>query len=332
MNKNKNVFLNGLIDLAQSRLGSKIVYKTDEFFAPAKRIINPWPPVFKEGVFDKHGKWMDGWETKRKRNKGHDYLILKLGRPGKIHKVDIDTSYFNGNQPSKVSLDACYSKNILPNKNSRWINILKKKSTKPNSHHFFNIKNKSIFTHIKLNIYPDGGVARIRIYGKVELKNVNFRNKLINLSSMLNGASIVGCNNEHFGRAENILAPGKSKNMGDGWETRRSRGKNFDWLIIKFGRTGTINKIEIDTHHFKGNYPDKCTVQAAYISKKISNYSIVKKSNKWKSLLNKVKLKANKKHSFNNRTMKKNKINFIKINIYPDGGISRIRAFGKVTK
>ncbi|SVC46737.1 uncharacterized protein METZ01_LOCUS299591, partial [marine metagenome] len=96
---NKNIFLNGLIDLAQSRLGSKIVYKTDEFFAPAKRIINPWPPVFKEGVFDKHGKWMDGWETRRKRSKGYDYLILKLGKPGKIHKVDIDTSYFNGNQP-----------------------------------------------------------------------------------------------------------------------------------------------------------------------------------------------------------------------------------------
>ena len=105
MTKNKNIFLNGLIDLAQSRLGSKIIYKTDEFFAPARRIINPWPPVFKEGVFDKNGKWMDGWETRRKRGKGHDYLILKLGRPGKIYKVDIDTSYFSGNQPSKVVYD-----------------------------------------------------------------------------------------------------------------------------------------------------------------------------------------------------------------------------------
>jgi allantoicase len=149
---------------------------------------------------------------------------------------------------------------------------------------------------------------------------------------MLNGASIIGCNNEHFGRAENILAPGKGKNMGDGWETRRSRGKNFDWLIIKFGRPGKINKIEIDTHHFKGNYPDSCSVQAAYISKKISNNSIVRKSNKWKLLLNKAKLNANKKHSFNSKTMQKNKINFIRINIYPDGGISRIRAFGKVIK
>ena len=229
MNKNKNIFLNGLIDLAQSRLGSKIVYKTDEFFAPAKRIINPWPPVFKEGVFDKHGKWMDGWETRRKRNKGHDYLILKLGRPGKIHKVDIDTSYFNGNQPNKVSLDACYSKNKLPNRDSKWINILKKKSTKPNRHHFFNIKNKSIFTHVKLNIYPDGGIARIRIFGEMKI-NKKFGKKIINLTSVLSGATPIACNNEHFGRAENILAPGIGRNMGDGWETRRSRGKNFDWL------------------------------------------------------------------------------------------------------
>jgi allantoicase len=274
---------------------------------------------------------MDGWETRRRRRKGFDYLIIKLGRPGKIFSVDIDTTHFFGNHPTHASLQACYS-NKRPNNKSKWITILNKKKLGPDKSHNFNIKNKFTFTHIKLNIYPDGGVARLKIYGKVELKNVNFRNKLINLSSMLNGASIVGCNNEHFGRAENILAPGKGKNMGDGWETRRSRGKNFDWLIIKFGRTGTINKIEIDTHHFKGNYPDKCTVQAAYIPKKISNYSIVKKSNKWKSLLNKVKLNANKKHCFNNKTMKKNKINFIKINIYPDGGISRIRTFGKVTK
>ena len=324
----KTLFKNGMVDLAQSRLGTKVVYKTDEFFAPAKRIINPWPPIFKEGVFDKHGKWMDGWETRRKRNKGHDFLILKLGRPGKIYKVDIDTSYFNGNQPSKISLEACYSKNKLPSKNSKWINILNKKSTKPNSHHFFNIKNKSIFTHVKLNIYPDGGVARIRIYGKMVIKK-KFGKKIINLTSVLNGATPIACNNEHFGRAENILAPGTGKNMGDGWETRRSRGKNFDWLILKCATAGKINKIQIDTHHFKGNYPDRCSLQAAYLNNKTSFKNVVKKSKKWNFLLNKVKLHAHKKHNFNNKQMKKNKINYIRINIFPDGGISRIRAFGR---
>ena len=326
-------FINGKkINLAEPRLGSKVIFKTDDFFASANRIINSDPPIFKEGVFDKHGKWMDGWETRRRRRKGFDYLIIKLGKPGKIFNVDIDTAHFSGNQPTHASLQACYSNKKKPNNKSRWITILNKKKLDPNKNHNFNIKNKSIFTHIKLNIYPDGGVARLRIFGEIEMKNVNFGSKMINLCSMLNGASIIGCNNEHFGRAENILAPGKGKNMGDGWETKRSRGKNFDWLIIKFGYPGKINKIEIDTHHFKGNYPDSCSVQAAYISKKISNNSIVRKSNKWKLLLNKAKLNANKKHSFNSKTMQKNKINFIRINIYPDGGISRIRAFGKVIK
>ena len=193
---------------------------------------------------------MDGWETRRKRKKSHDYLILKLGKPGKIYKVDIDTAYFSGNQPTKVSLEACSSKKKLPNKNSKWVKILKNKPTKANSHHFFNIKNKSIFTHIKLNIYPDGGVARIRIFGSMLIKK-KFGKKIINLTSVLNGATPIACNNEHFGKAENILAPGMGKNMGDGWETRRSRGKNFDWLIIKCATAGKISKIQIDTHHLK---------------------------------------------------------------------------------
>ena len=323
-------FINGkMMNLAEPRLGSKVIFKTDDFFASANRIINPNPPIFKEGVFDKHGKWMDGWETRRRRRrKGFDYLIIKLGKPGKIFNVDVDTAHFSGNQPTYTSLEACHS-NKKPNNKSKWITILNKKKLGPNKNHNFKIKNKSIFTHVKLNIYPDGGIARLRIYGEVEMKKVNFGNKIINLSSMLNGASIIGCNNEHFGKAENILAPGKGKNMGDGWETRRSRGKNFDWLILKCATAGKINEIQIDTHYFKGNYPDKCSIQAAYLNDKISSQNIVNKSKNWKLLLNKVKLHAHKKHNFKNMSMKNKKINYIRINIYPDGGISRIRAFGR---
>ena len=328
MKKNKNIYLNGLINLAQTRLGTKIVYKTDEFFAPASRILNPTPPIFKEGVFDKHGKWMDGWETRRKRGSGHDYLILKLGKPGRIKKIDIDTSFFNGNQPNKVSLQACISKQNLPNKKTKWITILNKKKTKPNSHHFFNISNKSIFTHVKFNIFPDGGVARLRIFGELVVKRL--KSKKINLTSIFNGAAPIACNNEHFGKAENILAPGRGINMGDGWETRRSRGKNFDWLIIRCATAAKIDKIQIDTHHFKGNYPDHCSIQASLVKGKPSAKKIIAMSKKWKQLLNKVKLKAHKKHNFKNRLIKKNKINYIKINIFPDGGISRVRLIGKL--
>ena len=321
-------FIKGkMINLADTRLGTKVVFKTDDFFASANRIINNQKPVFKEGVFDKHGKWMDGWETRRRRSKGYDYLVLKLGKPGKIFDIDIDTSHFNGNQPTHASLEGCFSRS-KPNKKTKWTRLLGKKKLGPNKNHNFKSQNKSTFNYIRLNIFPDGGVARLRLYGKIEIDKKTINNKNINLTSVLNGASIVGCNNEHFGRAENIIAPGKGKNMGDGWETRRSRGKNFDWLIIKFGKPGLIKKLEIDTHHFKGNYPDSCSIQTAIINKDLSNNLIVKNSKNWKFILNKSKLSAHKKHVFKKFLIKRNKENYLKINIYPDGGISRIRAFG----
>ena len=210
----------------------------------------------------------------------------------------------------------------------KWELLLSKKKTKASSHHYFNINNKKIFTHIKFNIFPDGGVARLRLYGTIAKSN-KLKNKKINLASLLDGASVIACNNEHFGKAENILAPGKAKNMGDGWETRRRRGKGFDWLILNSLDGKEIDKIEISTHHFKGNFPSHCSLQAAFLPTSKNSKQIVNSSVKWKYLLKDAKLSANKVHIFKNNLMKKDKINFIKINIFPDGGISRFRLYGK---
>jgi allantoicase len=325
--KEKIIFTNGLIDLAQPRLGTKVIYKTDDFFASANRIISPTEPVFKVGVFDKHGKWMDGWESRRKRTAGHDYIIIKLGKPGTIKKVDVDTSHFNGNQPAMISIEGANSNSNKINQ-LKWQPLLSKKKTKANSHHYFTVNSNKVFTHIKFNIFPDGGVARLRLYGSIA-KSSKLKNKKINLASLLDGSSVIACNNEHFGKAENILAPGKAKNMGDGWETRRRRGKGFDWLILNSLDGKEIDKIEISTHHFKGNFPSHCSLQAAYLPNSKNSKQIVKSSTKWKYLLKDAKLSANKVHVFKNNLMKKDKINFIKINIFPDGGISRFRIYGK---
>ena len=325
--KEKIIFTNGLIDLAQPRLGTKVIYKTDDFFASANRIISPTEPVFKVGVFDKHGKWMDGWESRRKRTAGHDFIIIKLGKPGTIKKVDVDTSHFNGNQPAMVSIEGANSKSNKINQ-LKWQPLLSKKKTKANSHHYFTVNSNKVFTHIKFNIFPDGGVARLRLYGSIAKSN-KLKDKKINLASLLDGSSVIACNNEHFGKAENILAPGKAKNMGDGWETRRRRGKGFDWLILNSLDGKEIDKIEISTHHFKGNFPSHCSLQATYLPNSKNSKQIVKSSTKWKYLLKDAKLSANKVHVFKNNLMKKDKINFIKINIFPDGGISRFRIYGK---
>jgi allantoicase len=274
--KEKIIFTNGLIDLAQPRLGTKVIYKTDDFFASANRIINPTEPVFKVGVFDKHGKWMDGWESRRKRTAGHDFIIIKLGKPGTIKKVDVDTSHFNGNQPAMISIEGANSNSNKINQ-LNWQPLLSKKKTKANSHHYFTVNSNKVFTHIKFNIFPDGGVARLRLYGSIAKSN-KLKNKKINLASLLDGSSVIACNNEHFGKAENILAPGKAKNMGDGWETRRRRGKGFDWLILNSLDGKEIDKIEISTHHFKGNFPSHCSLQATYLPNSKNSKQIVKSS------------------------------------------------------
>ena len=195
-----------LVNLISPKIGSHGVYANDEFFAPLERMLSETDPIFIPDKYDNHGKWMDGWETRRRRSKGFDYLILKLGKPGKIFDIDIDTTHFNGNQPTHASLEGCLSK-TKPNKKTKWISLLSKKKLGPSRNHSFKSNNKSVFNYIRLNIFPDGGVARLRLYGKIEMEKNFLNNKTINLTSVLNGASIIGCNNEHFGRAENIIAP-----------------------------------------------------------------------------------------------------------------------------
>ena len=329
--KKNNRSYKGLIDLAQPRLGSKVIYKTDEFFGSAKRLISPEKPIWKEGVYDKNGKWMDGWETRRKRSNGNDYLIIKLGKPGLIKNIDIDTSFFNGNQPEYISLEGSNSVILKNDRNVIWKKIIKKSKVFPNKNNQFKSTTNSTFKYIKLNIFPDGGIARLRLFGniKVDSKKIS-KNKLIELSSILNGASIIATNNEHFGKAENILAPGNSLNMGDGWETRRRRGKGkgkgYDWVIVKFGIPGIVKSIRVGTKHFKGNYPNHCTFQSSYVSN--SKRFNMNQSNKWKYLTKKIKLYPNKIHNIKKNIIHKEISNYIKLNIYPDGGISRIKIFG----
>ena len=327
---NKKYILKNQTDLTNPILGTKIIYYTDEFFAPAKRLLNPSKPIFKENVYDNHGKWMDGWETRRKRTKGNDYVVIKLGKPGKINTIDIDTSYFNGNQPEYAKLEGCYSKNSHLN-NLKWTQLIKKNKIKPNSNNLYKSLSTKTFTHIKLNIYPDGGVARLRLFGNIDLSLNKFqKNKIFDLANIVNGSQVIACSDEHFGNANNLLLPGKSINMGNGWETKRRRGPGYDWIILKLGQKGFVSYFEISTHYFKGNYPSHFSIQASLSSNLLSNKKIVFESANWKTIIKDVKLKPNATLKIKNKFKINQNINLIKLNIYPDGGISRFRVFGKV--
>lgn len=318
------------VNLADARLGTKAIYVTDDWFAEVNRLLQPTPPVWKEGVFDDNGKWMDGWESRRKRFEGYDYAIIELGVPGTIKGVDIDTSFFTGNYPPSASLDACFSPNADPNDDTVWTEVLASVDLNGNSQHLHEVQDDRPWTHLRFNIYPDGGVARLRVYGIPWCDwSQQDPNEQVDLASALNGGRALACSDEHFGKMSNILNPGRGVNMGDGWETARRRTPGNDWVIVALGHPGIIDSVLIDTLHFKGNYPDSCSIQAAYV-KGGTDSQIETQSLYWRELLPSQKLDMHREHTFTEQLRDIGPITHVRLNIFPDGGVSRMRLFGRI--
>ncbi|MBB1605686.1 MULTISPECIES: allantoicase [Pseudomonas] len=320
------------VNLADERLGSKVISVTDEWFAAASRMLQPTPAVWKEGVFDDNGKWMDGWESRRKRFEGYDHAVIRLGVPGSIKGVDIDTSFFTGNFPPSASLDGCFVAEGDPSDDTQWTEVLSSVELQGNSHHYHEISDERPYTHLRLNIYPDGGVARLRVYG-IPFRDWAKQNpdEQVDLAAALNGGRALACSDEHFGRMSNILNPGRGVNMGDGWETGRRRTPGNDWVIVALGHAGIVEKIVVDTLHFKGNYPESCNIQAAFV-KGGTDSQIATQSLYWRELLPSQKLQMHNEHTFIEQIKELGPITHVRLNIFPDGGVSRLRLFGKVAR
>jgi allantoicase len=329
MTDNTPDFIHHWVNLAQPRLGAEIVSCSDDFFAECSRMLSPVAPVFIDDKFDDNGKWMDGWETRRRRNGGYDNAIVKLGLAGEIKGIDIDTTHFTGNYPPAASLEACHSDSAA-DENSDWTQLIPSTSLNGNSHHYFEIDNSECFTHVRLNIYPDGGVARLRVHGKVvtDLAGLD-KSGRHDLAAVELGARAIACNDAHFGAVENLLNPGRGVNMGDGWETRRRREPGNDWCIVELGHPGTVEDILIDTAFFKGNYPDSCSIQAAMVGAGTAA-SIITQSQFWQELLPPQKLEMDAVHEFKDAIQVLGTISHVRINIFPDGGLSRVRLFGSI--
>lgn len=311
------------IQLEQPRLGSRVTYATDDFFAAKERIIDPATPVFIEGKYDDHGKWMDGWESRRKRTAGHDHCIIRFGVPGIVRGFDIDTSYFTGNYPPQASIEACVSDADVPE--DGWHEILPKTDLSGDSHHLLSIDDERVWTHLKLHIYPDGGVARLRVYGQVKA-DFSGVDGYVDFAAIENGGRAIACSDEHFGSMHNLNVPGRGVNMGDGWETARRRGPGNDWVILSLATTGEIERVEIDTAHFKGNYPDRVSLDAGNFA---SDGQATHDAPGWRPLLPETKLKMDQQHYFEDLEAA-GPATHVRMSIYPDGGISRLRLFGRV--
>ncbi|XP_032513181.2 allantoicase-like [Danaus plexippus] len=354
-----------LSEFASSSAGGQVLFATDDFFAPCENMILDTEPVFIADKYTEYGKWMDGWETQRKRIPGHDWCIIKLATKCVIRGLLIDTAFFSGNYAPKYSIQAaCLTPEeeaLLPERDSemgsactecdlervkqlrtdKWEEIVPITALRPGYEetrmNFQKVLCDEAWTHIRVNIYPDGGIARLRVYGEAK-PELPASDHLIDLISLLNGGTCLEYSNAHYGHPRNVIKPCKSQAMSDGWETARRLDRpevletyddgtlkvsGEEWSIFKLGFCGRITNICVDTAHFKGNYPDTIKIEGAFVTSEWAQSNNIT----WFNILKRSKLSPHKEHWF---TCKSDVVSHIRVTIGPDGGLSRLRTFGYV--
>jgi allantoicase len=327
-----------LVDLAAEKVGGAVLVANDEFFAPKENLLKASAPIFIEGKYTDLGKWMDGWETRRRRTPGFDWCIIRLGLPGIIRGVVVDTSFFRGNYPEHFSLEACAlagqpTAEDLQSEAINWAPLLPQMPLAGDSQNPFEVAGGQRATHLRFKIYPDGGVARLRVFGEVlpDWERLQRIGGDVDLAAVENGGRVISCSDMFFGHRHNLIMPGRAANMSDGWETKRRRGPGHDWVIIKLGAVGQVLRLEVDTAWFKGNFPESCALEATRATDSsaaaLSDLSVV-----WKSILPRTKLQAHTRHLFEHEILDAGQVSHLRFNIFPDGGVSRLRVYGKLTE
>ena len=323
-----------LIDLASERLGGAVLVANDDFFAPKENLLKASTPIFIEGKYTDRGKWMDGWESRRRRTPGFDWCIIRLGLPGIIRGIVVDTSYFRGNYPEHCSLEGATflqlpTEQELTSEEVQWIPLLPQMPLAGDSQNSFPIKYDERITHLRFKIFPDGGVSRLRVYGEVapDWDQLKRSGGQIDLAAAENGGLVLSCSDMFFGHRHNLIMPGRAANMSDGWETKRRRGPGHDWSIIKLGRPGLIRRVEIDTSHFKGNFPESCSLESCNAPDS-STEALTDPSAHWSTVLPRTKLQAHTRHLFDEELLDTGLASHLRFSIFPDGGVSRLRVYG----
>lgn len=323
------------VRLDQPRLGTRVVFATDEFFAAKERLIQPHDPVFIADKYDDHGKWMDGWESRRKREAGYDWAIISLGLPGEVRAFDIDTNHFLGNHAPYASVEGVYAPGASEEQLAKvsWTKLLSQHPLRPGSQNLFVAEQFEKCTHVRLNIFPDGGVARFRVMGLVEPQwrqpsvDCGARAGEVDLAALENGGMALACSDSFFSPMNNLILAAAPANMGQGWESRRRRAPGHDWVIIRLGAPGRIRMVDVDTKFFKGNFPHHVNIEA--ISAPGVGVVDLTKSDQWSRVLDDVALKADCSHRYRDDVVDVGPVTHARLNIYPDGGVARLRLWGE---
>jgi allantoicase len=327
--------LDGLVDLVAERLGGRVVEANDEFFAPKENLVRPGEAVFDAERYTERGKWMDGWETRRRRTPGHDWCVLALATRGRVRRVVVDTRHFRGNHPEACSLDGS-----LEDGDDSWHAVLDRSPLEGDSPNSFFVDDDRVFSRLRLNIFPDGGVARLRVFGepRPDWSAIAAAGEPVDLASALNGGAPLACSDRFFSDPRNLLMPGSSTYMGDGWETRRRRGPGHDWVVIRLGHPGVIEEVAVATTHFKGNFPATCalegcdfgTISTATDGGEGGPAGEPWEAAPWHELVPRSALGPDTEHQFAPVAGASGaRVSHVRFSIYPDGGVARLRLRGR---
>lgn len=320
-----------LPELAGEAVGGAAILCNDEFFAEKESLLRAHPAEWREHAYTDRGKWMDGWETRRYRPADgvapgrdsdiHDWCVIRLGLPGRIHGVVVDTAFFRGNYPDTCALEGAEIDaplDLAALASAHWVPLVPRTALEGNAQNAFAVANHARFTHVRLRIYPDGGVARLRVHGEVVPRWDRLYAGLVDLAALANGALVESCSDMFFGSRTNLIKPGPARSMADGWETRRRRGPGHEWAIVALAGAGTIERIEIDTSHFKGNAPALATVEGS------------SDGTTWRMLIASP-LQAHTRHVFDQELRRIGEITHLRLSTFPCGGVARLRAWGELT-
>jgi allantoicase len=313
-----------LPDLASRTFGGGVMWANDEFFAAADHLTDPASPVFAPHTFGQKGQVYDGWETRRRREPGHDTAVVRLGAPGVIHGIDIDTAFFTGNFPPYASVEGCAIEGYPDAgqlRDAEWTPLVGRSPLSGDSRNLYAVDSRQRFTHVRLHIYPDGGVARLRVHGEA-VPDPLLLPGVFDVAAAEYGGRVVGCSNMFYGHPQHMLNPGLARSMGDGWETSRRRDDANDWVLVQLAAPAVIELAELDTSHFKGNAPGSATLRGID-----TRTGLLDDPADWFELLPQVRLNPDTRHRFQVPAVPV--ATHVRLDIYPDGGMARLRLHGR---
>jgi allantoicase len=345
-----------LPDLASRALRGSVIAASDEFFAEKENLINPAAAVFSPHTFGHKGQLYDGWETRRRRGGSadlgllpgpdeHDWVIVRLGAPGVVHAVVVDTAHFTGNFPQSCSVEACWADgypDLAALESARWVEIVARSPLTGDAQHAFEVPAESPhrYSHVRLRIFPDGGVARLRVHGVVVPDPALLEGLTFDLAALENGGDVVACSDRFYSAPRNAISPGLSRVMGEGWETRRRRAAGNEWLAVRLAGQAVVSLVEVDTSGYIGNSPGQAEVRAyagggpggpgGGTAGAVGPGDGLgwDDPSSWAPLLPRTPLRPDTPHRFR---VSPAACEIVRLDVLPDGGVARLRLYGSLT-